>query len=195
MGALIVFAGGALAALLIMQSVSRLAKNSCSAAVRAGLLVLWALVAPVHAAPNETQIKAAFLVNFARYIEWPANAAQPLKIGIVQDQRLYDLLQQGLANSPPAGLKLEVVFLKTAAATPAVHMLYLPDASSGLLAQLAKSQVLTVGWSAGFVGQGGMIGLLNDSNRIRFDINRTVIERSGLKVSARLLQLARRVEG
>lgn len=182
-------------ALLIIQSVSQLGINSFSAAVRAGLLVLLTVVLPVQAAPSETQIKAAFLVNFARYIEWPATAAGPLKIGIVQDQNLYDMLQQGLAHAPPAGLKLEVIFLKNASATPAVHMLYLPDAAPGLLAQLAKGQILTVGWSAGFVRQGGMIRLLNDSNRVRFDINRTVIESSGLKVSARLLQLARRVEG
>lgn len=156
------------------------------------------------------ELKAAYVVNFARYTEWPADrfdhAASPLTVVVIGDERVAEELEAIAERSDPiGGHPLEVRRLRLSPpeswrrremleAIRRAHLVYLgPGAEDGvpeLIADLAGVPVLTVGDVPGFAAGGGMIGLRQRERRVVFDANPEAIKQSGLAVSARLLKLA-----
>lgn len=155
----------------------------------------------------EYQVKAGFLFNFAKFVEWPDSAKTPdkiLRLGIIASDDIYDLMASTLdgktANHRP--IKVEHITAGDLEGTGALPDLIFvqqdivrsPQDFGFTLQQLftaaAKQPVLLVGESADFATSGGMIGFVQRGENLRFQVNLASAQRAGLKLSARLSGLA-----
>lgn len=168
----------------------------------AGLLLaglVW-LAGPAAAAErvvgHEYQIKAAFLYNFTKFVEWPAacfaDPSSPIIIGVVGQDPFGGELEKIVNSRTVNGRALRVKPIRTAEDVSAVHLLFVPAGEETRLrpAVWQKAAILAVGESPGFTALGGTITFTQARDRLRFEINITTAERSGLKVSAQLQKLA-----
>jgi len=149
---------------------------------------------------DEYQVKAAYLLNFARFVEWPASdlpASSPLDIAIVGDDSfggaMEEVLREKSANGHPIHLRhlrwndvlssSQIVFIS---ASEEPHL-------QEILRLLGQSSVLTVSDIDRFSLRGGVIEFRMVGNRVRFDINRTSAIAAQLSISSKLLSVARAV--
>ncbi len=151
---------------------------------------------PVARAPEPT-LKAAFLYNFALFVEWPEEARKgPLLICVLGTDPFGEVLPATLRSKTANGRKLRSAVAVTAAEIAPCSVLYVPAAESAthrrILDTLAGRPILTVGESEEFLDAGGIIRLFLDGGRLRFEVNAAAAERSRLKVSAQLLELSRK---
>jgi hypothetical protein len=150
---------------------------------------------------KEHELKAAFLYNFTKFIEWPTNrfadTNAPFVVAVVDDGPLTTELEQ-VANSRKVGGRVLIIKqVKAPAEMRGVHMVFfhdLPDSRvKEWLTAAHAAGVLTVGESEAFFKQGGMINFLLEGEKIRFEINVDQTETAGLKISAQLQKLAKSV--
>jgi hypothetical protein len=142
---------------------------------------------------TEAQARAGFLYNCALFVQWPA--------GVVHDELLLGIVGSdavaALADTMD-GRQVNGHTLRVKAVAPTddlrgFHILYVGSAvhtNATLLASVRDQPVLTVGESNDFTGQGGVVRLYTDDQRLRFEINMTRVEHVGLQVSAKMLGLA-----
>lgn len=166
-------------------------------------------------APRVEEVKAAFVVNFLRYTEWPAgsfeDSASPFVVIVVGSDPVAEALEAiAERSSPIAGRPLTVQrrrlpdrrssrYVRLLDELRRSHLVYLGEElgerAGELAGDLRSDAVLTVGDPPGFAAAGGMIGLRRLGNRVVFDANPEAIKRTRLTVSARVLRLARNLEG
>jgi len=150
------------------------------------------------AQPSEYQVKAAFLFNFAKFVEWPPatfpDDKSPLCIGVLGANPfgvdLERFVRDKTINGHPLivrechtvedGKKCQILFVSASEAKQ------LPDILKGL----QGANVLTVGETDGFIESGGIVNFVSEANKIRFQINDAVAKSAGLKISSKLLSLA-----
>jgi hypothetical protein len=150
---------------------------------------------PQPGGPPEYDVKAAFLLNFTRFVEWPQpspqRAAEPFSICILGDDPFGDSLNRIIAGEKIAGRPILIKHIRKF--PDACELLFIPasEPSQAAVLSQARRDVLTVGEAPDFLRDGGMIRFLIDDHRVRFDINRQAVDRSFLKMSARLLGVAR----
>ncbi len=148
----------------------------------------------VWAASPEYQIKAAFLLNFTRYIEWPRKSGD-LQICVVGPDVFGNTLNDIVAGKVVNGRKLVVRKNVLPAEAAGCDMAYLSPAGTRQIREALKalesSATLTVGEDADFLGMGGMIAFAPLDGKIRFYINATAAERAGIGISSRLMVLGR----
>lgn len=190
-----------------MSSPGHTAKPSCSFRRTALAIVVLALAMPAHPADlpklTESEVKAAYLFNFAKYVEWPitafAGSNASIIIGIVGPDRITDDLRTAITGKQVAGRGFELRRAEGDADQAACHILYFPPAARARLpevaARLRDKPVLTVGESESFVQQGGVIGFVKRGDNVRLQINLAGANTAGLKVSSKLLALADQVKG
>jgi len=167
-----------------------------------GLLLagLWSGPAPAQVA-KEYQIKAAYLYNFAKFVEWPArrfaNDQSPLIIGFLGKDPVGAELETIARDHKINGRRIVIKQVETAAEAGGVHLLFFADGAgrrvAETLAALKGAAVLTVGESDAFIATGGMINFVHEADKVRFEINAEAAGSAGLKISAQLLKLARPV--
>jgi hypothetical protein len=150
---------------------------------------------------GEYQVKAAFLYNFAKFVDWPPssfpNASTPLRICVLgQDpfgQELRDIAHGKTVN----GRRLEVSNVTDLQQARSCHILFIASSEKRqikrLLESLRGADVLTVGDTKGFAEQGGMINFVVEDNRVQFEVSRKAAEQAGLKISSKLLSVAKLV--
>ena len=151
---------------------------------------------------REQLIKAAFVYNFARFVEWPVDSFEdprsPFLLGVLGQDRFGGWLAS-LQGKQVRRRDLQVVWFETPAAIEHCHLLFIGSSDSAevaeILAFLEGASVLTVGDMKGFADQGGMINFTIRKNKVRFQVNPLAAERAGLTISSRLLTLAEIVEG
>lgn len=156
----------------------------------------------VAASPaGEYQIKAAYLLNFARYVEWPAarlQAAQALRICVLGRDPFGGALS-ALEGRQVNGREVRVRQLEGADQAGECHVVFISESEERrlgpMLRMLASRGLLLVSDIDGFAEAGGSIGLVTEDGRVRFDINQASLQRDGLRASAQLLRLARSVHG
>lgn len=147
----------------------------------------------------EADIKAAFLYNFAKYVEWPsaADAAGDFRVCVTGDRALIASLDAIIAGETIGGRRVVRQTTTSVAAAKGCHILFLddviPERADLYLESLDGSPILTVGDAPDFLDRGGMIGFVRDGDRVRFDVEASVVQRAGLTMSSRLLRVARRV--
>lgn len=146
---------------------------------------------------REDQLKAAYLINFAQFVQWPA-ADNTLTICFQGADGVREALAQAIISKKKvvSGL-LAVRALAPDAATEGCKVLFIGDADPRTVSRIHShldKPVLTISDASGFVRNGGMIELFNQDNRLRFNINAASAARAGLQISADLLQLAAAVE-
>ena len=163
--------------------------------------MVWALLnqtPQVHALrSSEYQLKAVFLFNFAKFIEWPGtDASEVLGLGILGDDPFGDALDT-IEGQRVGGRRLKVVRSARPQDLEACHILFVcpseQDRLNRILSHFRGRDVLLVGDVEGFARQGGMINFYRHGSKVRFEINVDALERTSLRVSAKLLKLARLV--
>jgi hypothetical protein len=148
--------------------------------------------------PTEYQIKAAFIFNFAKFVEWPAaafpKASSPIVVGVLGENPFRDALEKTIKNKTVD--EHPVVIREFRAATDATncHILFISSSEKAQLPQILKQlngrSMLTVGEMPGFTETGGMINFVLEGTKIRFQINNEAANGAGLKISSKLLNLS-----
>jgi hypothetical protein len=182
------------------RRVSGLARLGARARI-ALLILAFAFPAPrlrAEAADDvELRVKAAFLYNFARFVEWPTNPQEssqaPLVIAILGHDPLLPLLQSTVKGKSVNGHPLQVREFTTAEQIEC-HILYIaPSEDKRIKTDLqlvAGRPILIVSDSKSSLQHGGIIAFREIDDSVRFEINRQAAERAGLKLSSQLLKVA-----
>jgi hypothetical protein len=149
----------------------------------------------IGAAPD-VAIKAAFLYNFAKFVDWPAlPAGARIVVCTVGDDAFAGALIETVRGQSIGGHPIGVSRPRDSGAWRVCHLLFIPDAetrrSAGGLSELKTLPVLTVSDSRGFAEAGGIIELYLEGDKMRFVINMDAADLSGLRISSRLLLLAK----
>jgi hypothetical protein len=149
----------------------------------------------------EKDVKAAYLYNFAKFVEWPepANTSNRFQICVVGDPAFATALD-GIINGETTGGR---PFVRVEPASPGAardcQILFIGgqarDQGTPLIDAVRRLPVLTVGEAPGFLEQGGTIRFVTEAGRVRFDISPAAADRAGLKISSKLLRVARSLWG
>ena len=152
--------------------------------------------------PGEYPVKAAFLFHFAQFVEWPSSAFSAedaaLLYCIVGDDPFNGALETALDGKFIGRHPLRVEHFQQVQEARGCQVMFISSSKKPvpeLLSALNGSPVLTVGDSEEFAEQGGMIGFLLEEKKVRFVINVAAAEHAKLKISSRLLALAKTVIG
>lgn len=153
-------------------------------------------------AASEYTVKAAFLFHFAQFVEWPAeafaDANSPLTYCTIGDP-FGGALDESVNGKSIGNRRLQVKHVKELEQIAGCQVLFIAAGEKKRhgeeLAMASKRPVLTVGETDGFATEGGIIGFSREQNKIRFDINLDAAGKAQLKISAKLLSLAKTVIG
>lgn len=146
----------------------------------------------------EYQLKAAVLVNLAKFVEWPANAfagpGAPLVIGVVGQDPFGGWLDQATAGQTVAGHPVQVQRLSPTSPLTQAQVLFVSRSEQARLPKVLEAvrgePRLTVSDAPGFAAQGGMIGLVLREATVRFEVNLPVLQAAGLRLSSKVLKYA-----
>ena len=151
------------------------------------------------------KVKAAYLYNFAKFIEWPDGAFEdektPFVIGVLGDDPFGQDLDATVKDKTIAKRQVKIRRHRWSkqedrAKLKDYHILYISKSErhrlKEIFAALEDQPVLLVADVPGFASAGGMIGFVLEQQRIVFEINREALEQANLKASAKLLKLARK---
>ena len=150
--------------------------------------------------PTEYQLKAAFLLNFAKFVEWPpaafAEATSPIVLGVLGENPFGNVLEQTIRGKTINNRPLVTRVFSSSAEATNCHILFISASEKArlpeILATLRTASVLTVGETDRFTESGGMINFVRQGNKTRFQINEAAAKNVGLKISSKLLSLASR---
>ncbi len=168
----------------------------CTLIAAVGLLAT-AAARPEARTPTEYEVKAAFIYNFARYVQWPGGSEQnkPFVIGVIGKDPFGPVLDDVVRGQSVQGRAVVVRRFQKIEHITNCDMLFVSGPESDHLQRifdaLDSAPVLTVGDMDKFAELGGMINLITEDNHIRFEMNVQAIERSGLKAGSQLLKLAK----
>ena len=176
-----------------------LAQLAATVAVSTGL----ALAArPVFAVePTEgVQVKAAFVYNFIKFVEWPVAAGgetpHNIRLCVIGDRPLNGKLEL-LAGRKVGARVIDVINNPSPASNSPCHVVYVTETDTRFLKELQRlapgAPTLTISDQRGFIDEGGMIELRIIDGKVRFDINLLVARAANLQLSSQLLQLANRL--
>ncbi len=158
-----------------------------------------------HALPkpktSEARVEAAYIYNFAKFVEWPATKfagpTSPMRFCVLNDFSFEADLSQIVNGKSIAGHPVEVVQVRDATESLNCHILFVNSAQQSQTRHLTEvlrgSGVLTVGETDTFVEEGGIINFFLDNDQVQFRISRKAAQQAGLYVSSRLLSVAKRV--
>jgi len=147
----------------------------------------------------EYGVKAAYLLNFTKFIDWtPAafpDARSPIEICVLGRDRFGRALDEVLQGERVNGRRLVARRIEEPPAAKTCQVLFIDPEAKDLprILTALPHNVLTVGEGDRFIQNGGMIALVVDNHRVRFDINQMAAENADLKLSAKLLSVARSV--
>jgi hypothetical protein len=149
----------------------------------------------------EYDVKAAFLLNFVKFVQWPAtafpDAGSPITLCVLRLNPFGDALDRVVGGETVGGRAVIVRRIHTPDDAPKCHVLFVPrevQKEDGAAAVPEDPGVLTVGEADGFLERGGVINFYTEGGRIRFAISTDAAERSRLRLSARLMSVARLVK-
>jgi hypothetical protein len=168
----------------------------------ASLLIAWSATAQTNSA-SEYAVKAAFLFHFAEFVDWPEGAFKdantPITYCITGEDPFRGALDDSLRAKVVGNRGMRVDHLKQGDSMQGCQVLFIGATenrrAASILANVKGSAVLTVGESPNFAENGGMIEFCLEGKKIRFDINLAAVNKAKLKMSARLLALAKTVIG
>jgi hypothetical protein len=172
-------------------------RHSCAIA----LGILLSAGAHAHAA-DEYQVKAAFLYNFAKFVEWPPQAfkspTDPIVIGVLGKNPFGDALAEAVSGKALGGRAFQVREIATAQQAAACQIVFVSSSErkrlGPLFTLLGNAAVLTVGETDNFAEEGGIINFKIDGGSVRFQINMEAARKQQLHISAKLLSLAEIVD-
>jgi hypothetical protein len=154
-----------------------------------------------NAKPTDYEVKAAYLYNFGRFVEWPAKAAEAqtdsFAICVLGQDPFGPVLNTALSKETIAGKSVVVKRLPAPDATMNCRVLFISSSEDNRLKQilisLGGASVLTVSDLPQFTRRGGMVQFVIEGSRVRFEVNLATAERAGLTLSSELLKVATNV--
>lgn len=148
-----------------------------------------------------SDVEAAYLYNFEKFVTWPSDAEQgaaPFDLCILGDDSFGETLNSMIAGETHHGRKLVVRRLPSAATATNCQILFIGQPEESRLTKdlnaLQKKPVLTVSAIPGFLEHGGMIQFILQNRKVRFAVNLTAAEQAGLQLSSELLKVAVHVD-
>jgi hypothetical protein len=176
-----------------MAILSRMVALACLAAAGAA-------EAEAQAGPGELeqQVKAAYLLNFSRYVEWPRGTFSadddPIRLCVVATDTFHELVRRTVDGHRSRGRPVRVLAPDTPAQAGTCHIVFVAPAGGASpvpwLAALRTRPTLLVGEEPRFLERGGMVGFVIVNETVRFAINEVAVRRAGLQISSRVLTLA-----
>jgi hypothetical protein len=156
---------------------------------------------PCRAELSEVQVKSAYVFNFIKFVEWPANTVrtgEKLNLCIFGDDRLHVSLS-ALEDRKTGEYELHVARVNSGENLGSCHVLYIGEQEQRRVAPVLKSlrdaPVLTISDIPGFAERGGGIGLLTRNNKMLFEVNLASTRNAGLRLSSQMLNLAANIFG
>jgi YfiR/HmsC-like len=162
-------------------------------------LLLFHVALNAHAtATRMEQIEAAFVYNFTKFIEWPpqsfANVNAPIVIGVLGDSPMAAALEEVVHDRKVNGHPIVVRMIHSVADARSAHVLFVSVTEIPMWTQVQAAMetlpIVTIGESPSFGKSGGTINFVPQDDKVRFEINMSAAERSGVKISAQLQKLA-----
>lgn len=158
------------------------------------ILILVLAIAPLHSQTAEEQFKAALILSFARFSDWPSELKK-VNLCIVADGTKFSHLVAKVGQAARAGTKpIETVLIAKAAEVADCQLLAVPEAVpagqvAGYLAAAKAAQVLTIGENKKFLALGGAVRLFLEDGQLRFEASVGALQDTSIAVSTKLLRL------
>lgn len=138
----------------------------------------------------ERQVKAAFLYNFLKFVDWTAEPqAKPLVIGVAGNAEFVDLLRKTVAGKQVNGREVEVTPLAAVSDGRACQIVFVSGHAPNAVPVLPG--VLTVGEDTRFLDAGGVLSFYLEDNKVHFEISAATAKSAGLHISSQLLKLGK----
>ena len=152
--------------------------------------------ASVSLAVDEATVKAAYLYNFAKFIQWPDEQRAELRLCIIGNDALGQPLHS-LIGKPVRNMQISVRHGVAVHDIPQCDLVFVPAERAQSLERVRQVvnsyPILIVAESTDALPKGAMVALIQSDNRIVFEVDLTVTRRLGFQISAKMLQLARKV--
>jgi hypothetical protein len=156
------------------------------------------IAAGAEAQLDEYQVKAAFLYNFAKFVDWPPqafkDAADPINVCIAGDTPIYAQLEAAVIGKMAGSRSFAVRKISDAQHTEGCHILFISAAERkripAILGGVSKWGILTVGETPEFIANGGTVNFKLEDGKVRFQINVDAAGQEQLRISSKLLSLA-----
>ncbi len=147
----------------------------------------------------EYLVKAAFLYKFTKFVDWPPESSSEEVLGLcVLGDNPFNSALKSIEGKTVRGKRLSISNLDALDQTSECHLVFVSQSEEQRLPQIFRylqdHHVLSVGDMDDFAKQGGVIGLVTEQNKIRFEINVAAARRAGLNISSNLLRLARVID-
>jgi len=158
--------------------------------------------APAAAGIEESDVKAAFVFNFIKFVEWPASAfhspEDPIVLSVLGSDPTTGALAS-LDGKMVSGRRVVVRKVPVLSALEQCNVLFVGSSEKAamepVLGAVKRWHVLTVADFEGFASRGGTIGFVRQDDRVGFEINEESAKKAGLKINAKLLYLGKSVRG
>lgn len=179
-------------------------RTLCVWLVLAAFLLGWAAIARAENGETlERRVKAAFVYRMLEYVEWPAAAlgesGTPLVIGVAGADEMAAELEQVTAGRGVRGHPIAIRRLGAGDLPAGLHVVFVGRALRERLPEIARAAApraaLVVSDAPGALAQGSVVNFVIVDGRVRFEVALDAAERSGLRLSARLLSVALQVQG
>lgn len=164
------------------------------------LLVCTGFSAAQVTRPTESEVKATYLYNFGKFVTWPPDrvvAGNPFEICIVGTDPFGKVLDATVVGERIGGRTIAIRRLSQMQQAGSCSILFVSSSEEARLAAILDSahrfNLLTVSDLKHFAERGGVIGLVVQQDRVRFEVNRTAAERCHLQLSSELLKVAVKV--
>jgi len=152
--------------------------------------------------PTDYQVKATYLYNFGRFVEWPGKVAAaqsgPFAVCVLGQDPFGPSLDATLAGETIGGKTVVAKRISSAEESGDCQILFLSLTDDSrlnkIIADLDKKAVLTVSDMSQFVKRGGMIQFVLEGKKVRFEVNLTATQHAGLTLSSELLKVATAVK-
>lgn len=151
--------------------------------------------------PTEYEVKAVYLYNFGKFVQWPAvsKSTEPFVICVLGNNPFGTVLESTISGEKIDRISVQVKQITSIQKISSCRMLFISSSEADrvplILEAAQHTPVLTVSDIPQFAERGGMIGFVMEGDRVRFAVNLAAVQRAGLKLSSELLKVAVKVVG
>lgn len=164
------------------------------------LIIIIRFVIPCFGQESEYQIKAVFLEQFTRFIEWPnsssvSDTSKPFIIAVIGENPFSSILEKTYDNQKIKNKKVEIRYISSPKEINDIHILFISSSAEKILTSILNrtinKPILTISDTEGFAEKNVLINFYLSGDKIKFEINEKAVHESGLVVSYILFNLAK----